>query len=569
MKKSKRWSAFPIISLILLSAVLLTVTPVNAASVSIVRGPEKISTGGDEETPQIAVDSNGNVHVIWASYGASYLYYKMMDSNGNVLIDETNLNPCLEYSSYHVRRPSMVIDSNNNVHIVFHGFDLYTEFGEEGYGSRQALAESEVVYIKINPYLDNRDGTPADVFTITVIPETIISTVDSTRSRAPNIAIDPYDRLHVTWFDGNSKSSLQIHYLVMDTDGTPLFEEATLTTGLHIDVDWGEPEIAADSNGNAHIIYCTDTWDSDREIYYTMINGSTGNTLIDETRITSDDGHSSVRAFLAVDHMNMVHVAWHDRRFYDAETGEHEIFYSKLNPSLDDQSGDAADPDVISVVSEQLVSSNDGYKSYLCHIAVDSGNKAHIVWVDLREGAEAWGEGEVYYAVPGAVPETRLTHFDGTVYPAYWWYSSGRYPDIAVVSNRVYITFNGYIQGEEETSDIYLMILSTIPRLPTKVSVTARGSNEENQWVTVKGTMSGEKAGGGVGLTLPTSKISISLKQVIYFNGAIAKLSGVVTRPSNLMGQTAYVTLSVDGNIEVTIGDATYNFYGTVRFRGA
>jgi hypothetical protein len=113
------------------------------------------------------------------------------------------------------------------------------------------------------------------------------------------------------------------------------------------------------------------------------------------------------------------------------------------------------------------------------------------------------------------------------------------------------------------------MILSTISRLPTKVSVTARGSNEENEWVTVKGTMSGEKAGGGVGLTLSTSKISISLKQVLYYDGTVAKLSGVVTRPSNLMGQTAYVTLSVDGYIEVTIGDSTYNFYGTVRFKGA
>jgi len=558
------------ISLILLSAILLTVAPVSAANVSIVYGPEKISSGGDEETPQVAVDSNGNVHIVWSSYEASYLYYKMVDPNGNVLIDETNLNPCLEYASYHVRRPSMAIDSSNNVHIVFHAFDLYTDFGEEGYDSRESLDESEVIYIKINPYLDDRNGNPADVFTITVIPETIISTVDSIRSRAPNIAIDPFDRLHVVWFDGNSKSSLQIHYLVMDTDGTPLFEEATLTTDLDIDVDWGEPEIAADSNGNAHIIYCTDTWDSDREIYYTMVNGTTGNTLIDDTRITSDDGSSSVRAFLAVDHMNMVHVAWHDRRFYDAETGEHEIFYSKLNPSLDDQSGDAADPDVISVVSEQLVSSNDGYKSYLCHIAVDSGNRAHIVWVDQRDGAENWGEGEVYYAVPGVVPETRLTHFNGAVYPVYWWYSSGRYPDIVVASNKVYITFNGYIEGDEtSSSDIYFMILSTISRLPTKVSVTARGSNEENEWVTVKGTMSGEKAGGGVGLTLSTSKISISLKQVLYYDGTVAKLSGVVTRPSNLMGQTAYVTLSVDGYIEVTIGDSTYNFYGTVRFKGA
>jgi hypothetical protein len=28
---------------------------------------------------------------------------------------------------------------------------------------------------------------------------------------------------------------------------------------------------------------------------------------------------------------------FHDKRLYDAGTGEHELFYSKLDPSLDDQ----------------------------------------------------------------------------------------------------------------------------------------------------------------------------------------------------------------------------------------
>lgn len=103
---------------------------------------------------------------------------------------------------------------------------------------------------------------------------------------------------------------------------------------------------------------------------------------------------------------------------------------------------------------------------------------------------------------------------------------------------------------------------------PTKVSVSAYGSGGEGK-VTVKASLSGGNAGGGVGLRLSDgTSISISLKHVIYYYGTVVKLSGVVNRPSGLSGQTAYITLSVDGHIIVEIGENTYNFYGSVRFRG-
>ncbi|MEM2741181.1 MAG: hypothetical protein QXV52_05365 [Nitrososphaeria archaeon] len=100
-----------------------------------------------------------------------------------------------------------------------------------------------------------------------------------------------------------------------------------------------------------------------------------------------------------------------------------------------------------------------------------------------------------------------------------------------------------------------------------KVGVSASGSSETGK-VTVKASLSGVKAGGGVSLRLSDgSSISISLKQVLYYNGLTAKLSGMVTRPSGILWQIAYITLSVDGNIIVEIGENTYHFYGTVRFR--
>lgn len=406
---------------------------------------------------------------MWVNGYGVYLFYKMVDPNGNVLIDETNLNPCALSTTKHVRRPSIVIDSNNNLHVVFHGFSLYTQFSETEYSSRTDLDSTEVIYMKINPYLDDRDGSPANFFTITVIPETIISTDDGVKSRAPNIAIDAWQRLHVAWFDGDIWNIAgEIHYLVMDTKGNELVSESTLATGFYTDVDWSEPEIVVDSLGNAHIFFVTEGWTGNtynwRDIWYVMADGNDGSVLIAPTQLTdSGEQWKHSRPQVAIDSNDIIHVVYHDSR-YQAIGGRAELFLFRVNPYLDDLSGDVADPSVIVTVPPTQLTTNDGYRSYLKNIAIDSGDREHIVWIDQRDFAPSpdWGIGEVYYMLRGVVSETRLTYFNGEIYPAYWWYSSGRNPDMAVTCSRVYITFNGW-NSTDGTSDIYLMILSVPP----------------------------------------------------------------------------------------------------------
>lgn len=460
------------VTLLTFSLVTSSVFSANGG-VSVLYGPEKISTGGDEDTPVIALDSNGNTHIVWVTGDQGYfLMYTMVDADGNVLIDETILNPCAANTSKHVRRPAMVIDANNDMHVVFHGFSNYSDFGPDEYGSRVDLNAPEIIYMKINPYLDDRDGSSADFYTITEIPETIISTDDGTRSRAPNIAIDVFNRTHVTWYDGPSvEDYLDIQYLGMDVDGNILVTEQTLTSNINMDVDWGEPEIATDSGGNAHIVYSTNNNTASREIYYMLVDGDDGSTRIDDTMITLDDGNASVRAFLDINSQGMVSVLWHDKRLYNLGTGEHELFASVLDPSLDDQDGDAADPSVISMVAEMMVTTDDGYRSYLKNLAIDPGDRGHLTWVDMYgyddPGDDDWGKGEIYYLLGGArliVPETRITYFNGEVDPCYWDWpaSSGRNPDIVATCDRAYITFHGY-NNTDSTCDVYLVILDVPP----------------------------------------------------------------------------------------------------------
>ena len=402
----------------------------------------QLSTGHREEAPSIALDNNGNLHIVWIGNDTANLYYMMVDRYGNILINETCLDPNVNASSGHVRRASIGVDSNNNVHIVFHAQNIYTPW--PNYANYTTLDHQEVVYLKIDPYLDDMDGSAADYAAITVIPETIISTEDSSKSRAANLAVDHEDNVHVVWFDNYTWSTEgELHYLVMDGNGGIVVPEKNITAGFYVDVDWGEPEIAVDSHNDAHVFFVTENWTGStynyRDIWYTMIDGATGNVLINNTQLTNSSGtckHS--RPFIDIDSEDNIHIAWHN----STKRPETEILYMKINPYLDDRSGDSADPATIKVVEETLISQDDGTQSFLANIAVDKHNMAHIVWINCF--LDSWDFTDIYYALVNStgsmiIPETRITHMNGTLNFQEWYWSSNRNPEIAVVDGRIFI----------------------------------------------------------------------------------------------------------------------------------
>jgi type 1 glutamine amidotransferase len=420
------------------------------ASEALYTGPQileeltQISTGNLEEEPSIALDNNGNLHIAWVGNSTRNLYYMMVDNNGDVLINETCLDPSPNATNNHVRRPSIGIDSDNNVHIVFHAQNIYEPWPD--YTNCTTLDSSEVIYLKINPYLDDMNGSSADYVDITVIPETIISTRDTTKSRAPNLAVDSEDNVHVVWFDNETFSAQgELHYLVMNSEGDTIVPETTEASGFYTDVDWGEPEIVVDSHNNAHVFFVTEGWTGSsyswRDIWYTMIDGSTGNVLINSTQLTnSSETWKHARPFVDIDSEDKIHIVWHDSRLKDSGIGAEEIFYMEIDPYLDDRSGNSADPATIKVVNEMRVSENDYVKSYLTNIAVDKNGMSNIVWIN--EWANEYTD--FYYAMidPAGnklVSEHRITHENGTLNFAAWFAVADRGPQIVVANGRIFI----------------------------------------------------------------------------------------------------------------------------------
>jgi hypothetical protein len=148
-----------------------------------------------------------------------------------------------------------------------------------------------------------------------------------------------------------------------------------------------QPDVAIDSNGNTHIVYCDDYNTGSREIWYTMLD-STGSTLIDDTRLTDDDGYDSTRPGIIIDSSNKVHITFRDWQ-WDLGSS-HEVTYTKLDPSLDDRNGDAADAATITEIGVTRLSNNQDWYILGVRMDMDSNDNIHIVW-------DNYDSEEIYY----------------------------------------------------------------------------------------------------------------------------------------------------------------------------
>ncbi|HUT71705.1 MAG TPA: hypothetical protein VMW89_13610 [Desulfatiglandales bacterium] len=229
-----------------------------------------------------------------------------------------------------------------------------------------------------------------------------------------------------------------------------------------------QPDVAIDSNGNAHIVYCDDYDTSSREIWYTMLDNN-GNTLIDDTRLTDDDGYDSTRPGIVIDSSNKVHITFRDQRW---DSGSYqEVTYTKLDPSLDDQNGGAADAATITAVGITALTPDDGYISR--HPAIASsgnGQQIHITW----EESEDPDGPNIHYLILDTngntlVSDTALTTNE-TAEPTNLW--TMPYLDVDA-DGKAHIVWSDYRDGENE---VYYTSFER-PPVPVVPVVSSNSSN--------------------------------------------------------------------------------------------
>ena len=307
-------------------AVLLSAAPALAANIS-----KKILDDGSVlalSNPAVAEDSNGRIHIVAQGWtvanlgGNNELYYMMVEKDGDVRIAATPINTADANTE---GRPDIVVLSNDKVVVV------WSKSGEA------------VRYVLINPALDDQNGNAAVPATILERAETPIG-VD-TSSGHLSAAADSTDIVHVVKSTGGS--GLRYNSWNPATN-------VVVTAEVQIDTSTEnrvQPAIGIDSNDDVHIAYCSNSVgvNGNCPATYMMLNGADGAVLIDSTQLFETVEAKAAHFSLAVDGNDRVHITYGDKRNnVDADNWCNECYqngtaiYTKLDPSDDDQSGDAA-----------------------------------------------------------------------------------------------------------------------------------------------------------------------------------------------------------------------------------
>ncbi len=317
----------------------------------------------------IAIDSLGNVHVVWsddtdyAGSGAEEdIFYKKWDTITNswsltevLTVDSTTISDCY---------PSMAVDSSNNIHVVWQQAD--SEFGTV-----------EIFYKRWDK------GTIS-------WNDTVFVSTESGDSILPCIATDNLGNVHIAWEDytnyAGAGTDLDIFYKRWDSlSASWLVTEVVSTEST---ADSKEPSLCTDSLNNVHIVWEDDTSylssGTDSDIFYKRWDSYSSSWTITEV-VSTESIDTSIMASIEIDSSNNVHVVWEDLSNYAESNTDWDIFYKKKSVSRNTWS-------LTEVVSFEIYE-----HSNVPALITDSLNNVHIVWSDVSDYADSGSDWDIFY----------------------------------------------------------------------------------------------------------------------------------------------------------------------------
>lgn len=280
---------------------------------------------GDISTRQVVRTLNGDLHCVYIrNIGTYQICYSKSDDEG-----ETWTETVLSSGSYYHYYPSIAVDSNDHLHVVWHG----PHAGSPSYGQ-----------IQYRKYTDSWQ-------TVEYL------TSEGVSQTSPTIAVDSNDYLHVVW-----QGDKQIWYKKY-TDSWGSIENIVSEEDTQSD-----PSIAVDSNDYLHVV-----WRGNvgvpvyKQIRYIKYTDSWGEV----EDLTSEDDDQNIPS-IAVDSNDHLHVVWHGEH---ADSPDHRhIRYKKYTDSW-----------------QSIVNLTSGdYEQYSPSLAVDSNDYLHVVWYGKHSGSTTY-----------------------------------------------------------------------------------------------------------------------------------------------------------------------------------
>jgi len=311
------------------------------------------------DRPRVAKDADGNYHIVYrlgeagsrmnSSAPSANVGYMMLDADGGVLIDEVRLTT--DVTSNTVTTADIQVGSDGKVYVSF-GF----------HNSRSP----DLRLIKLDPSLAPQDGSSPDLADITAVAEVQVDA--SNTYNHPFIKLDADDNVFV-WSHNGWFAKYDSDLVELIAPFRPLLTEGGSNRVSKL--GHSTNPIALDSKGNVHLVFQDD--DSNlNTISYAMLRGSNGNVLIDATNVITEvlssergsndtvgDPPHAVHYSVLVDSEDNVNLVWVDKRnaptwdeWTEVSSSGGTLHYAKLDPSLDDRDGDAADMSEIKVISD-------------------------------------------------------------------------------------------------------------------------------------------------------------------------------------------------------------------------
>jgi len=304
--------------------------------------PGPLATNVDR--PSTAIDSNGNLHLAYMTQSNDDAMYMMFDADGQVLIDATDIDPLDDCEA----APVIALTSDDQVlHICYSDYEIF--------------------FFRINPAADDQSGDAAD-------PAVIVeaSTQLNNNGRHSQTIVDASDNLHVV-----NGSCGDISYESIDPDGNVVTAQVSVST---CSSSHALPDIALDSNGNAHLAWTSDDSTTDNELYYAMVDTSDGSTMIAPTMLTIDDGERAMHSTILVNGTDQVAIVFGEDDGMDFYA-DNDIFMMKLDPTANAQDGSPLDPANITMARTRI-SAQNGVMSWYVRAFATAGGDIDVIWSD-------------------------------------------------------------------------------------------------------------------------------------------------------------------------------------------
>lgn len=354
----------------------------------------------------IAMDSSGNLHCVYVKVVNTYnqiFYAKSTDGGQNWT--ETQLSS----GNYYPVHPSLAIDSNDNLHVVWEG--QWTD----------STTYYQIYYCKFS---SGSWSTQAAI------------TSGSYDNGSPAIAIDSNNNLHVVFhgpYSGEDRP--QIRYLKYS--GGSWSAVSNITSDHYLRYD---PSIAIDSNDYIHVVWegKSSNYPTSYQIFYSKYTNAWSTQL----ELTTDDNYQHVNPSIAITSNNYLHVVWEENNA--TYPSVYQIFYRRFSNSWE--------------TAVNLTSDNTYYQ-YNASVSTDTKNNyVYVVWegqsatsttyrqIRFKKYAGSWGSisnlttGDFHHSYPSLIFATHpylndlSTNIPDTGYFAFYSSSDTGYPIKAIVS---------------------------------------------------------------------------------------------------------------------------------------